>query len=319
MSAADQGMATTVIESEDQHSGQGLIYGLGAYGLWGLIPLYFRLVRHVAPLEVLAHRAAWSFVVLVLIVAVSRRWSDVRKSLTDFRTVLMLGLSTLMIAINWLTFIYAVASGQLLQASLGYFVTPLVNVLLGVVVLGESLRPSQKGSIALAALGVLVLAVMVGTLPWIAILLALSFSLYGLLRKTMPVAGLVGLMVETLAMTPLALLYLGYRVETGTATATDAATWGLLSLSGVITSVPLLLFVGAARRLRLSTLGILQYLSPTLQFLLAVFAFGEPFSMAQVASFLCTWAAVGLYATDALAVSRAKASESRVLEVVEPD
>jgi chloramphenicol-sensitive protein RarD len=292
----------------------GVLYGIGAYGLWGLIPLYFKSVAHVSALEVLAHRAAWSFLVLAVLLSLSRGWGELRRTLRNPRTALLLGLSTVLIGVNWLTFIYAVQCGQVLQASLGYFVNPLVSVLLGVAFLHERLRPYQIASIALAAAGVLVLTLLVGTLPWIAIVLAASFSLYGLLRKIMPVGGLVGVAVETCAMTPAAVAYMFYLWQTQATAATNAGTVGLLAASGVITSVPLLLFVGAARRVRLATLGILQYLTPTLQFLLAVLAFGEPFSTSQVASFACIWAAVILYTADSL-----RAARQDRLEVMEPD
>ncbi|MDD4266672.1 MAG: EamA family transporter RarD [Pirellulales bacterium] len=300
--------------SQAGRSLQGLACGLAAYGLWGLIPLYFRAVRHVPPLEMLAHRAAWSLALLAVVAGISGQWRKVRDGLRGPKAVLMLGLSTAMLSVNWLTFIYAVATAQVLQASLGYFITPLVNVLLGVLVLGERLRLNQKISIGLAAAGVGVLALAAGVLPWIALVLAASFSLYGLLRKTMPTSGLVGVLIETLAMTPPAILYLAYAEHAAVATEKDAGTWCLLALSGVVTSVPLLLFVGAARRLQLSTLGILQYLAPTMHFLVAVFVFHEPFSGAQLSSFFCIWAAVGLYAADSLAASR-----TGWIDLLEPD
>ncbi len=201
----------------------------------------------------------------------------------------MLGLSTLFIAANWLVFIYAVTSGQVLQASLGYFINPLVSVLLGVVFFRERLRPRQAFNILLALVGVLVLAGFVGKVPWIAMTLAFTFALYGLMRKIMLVDGMVSVTVETLAMTPIALAYVGYMGAADGLTANRFPNLGLLMLSGPVTTVPLLFFGAAARRLRLSTMGILQYLSPTLQFLLAVVVFQEPFSMAQIVSFACIW------------------------------
>jgi len=292
----------------------GALCGIGAYGLWGLIPLYFKTVAHVSPLEVLAHRAAWSFVVLALLVSIVGQWGELRRGVADRRTAAMLAVSSLLIAANWLVFIYAVASNQVLEASLGYFANPLVNVLLGAVLLHERLRTNQKVAIALAAVGVLVLAIRVGTLPWVAVALATTFALYGLLRKTMPMAALSGLTVETLGLTPAAVAYLGYLGWTGASAVTGPAMAGLLALSGVVTSVPLLLFAAAAQRLRLSTLGILQYLTPTLQFTLAVVVFREPFSAAQITSFAFIWTAVGVYTADALHASRLAR-----LELVEPD
>ena len=284
-------------------SRHGIIYAVAAYGSWGLIPLYFKAVVSVAPVEVLAHRALWSFAVLAVLVAVMGRWAELGRELRSGKLLAMLGLSTLLIAANWLVFIYAVISGHVLQASLGYFVNPLVNVLLGVVFLRERLRPYQTLSIMLALGGVLVLAGFVGKVPWIALTLALTFGLYGLMRKIMPVDGLVSLTVETLAMTPVALAYVVYFGATRGA-GSSLETLGLLALSGPVTTIPLLFFGAAARKLRLSTMGILQYLSPTLQFLLAVVAFREPFSTSQIVSFACIWTAVAIYTADSYRASR---------------
>jgi chloramphenicol-sensitive protein RarD len=281
-----------------------LLCGAAAYGMWGLIPLYFKAVHEVAPLELLAHRATWSFVVLAVLVYAVGRWGELWEELRSPKLLAMLALSSLAIAANWLLFIYAVVSGQVLQSSLGYFINPLVNVLLGVTFLGERLRPYQVVSIAMAAVGVVVLAAMVGSVPCLALALALTFGLYGLLRKIMPVDGLVSLTVETALMTPFALAYLGYLSEAATATAGGSRLMGLLLLSGPVTTVPLLFFGVAARRLRLSTMGILQYLSPSLQFLLAVAVFHEPFSPAKLLSFALIWTAIGIYTADSLRAMR---------------
>jgi chloramphenicol-sensitive protein RarD len=292
----------------------GILYGIAAYGSWGFFPLYFKAVASVPPVEVLAHRALWSFVVLAILVGVLGRWKELWRELHSRKLILMLTLSTLFIAANWLMFIYAVSSGQVLQASLGYFINPLVNVLLGVLFFRERLRPRQTLSIGLAVVGVLVLTAIVGEVPWVALTLALTFSLYALMRKLMPVDGLVSLTVETLIIAPAGLTYLGYLATARGHEPLTLGTVGLLMLSGPITTVPLLFFGAAARRLRLSTMGILQYLSPTLQFLLAILAFGEAFSSAQLLSFACIWAAVLIYAVDSLFAAR----EYRV-EVLEPD
>jgi chloramphenicol-sensitive protein RarD len=302
------------IDTEHRQTSHGLVFGVGAYGLWGLIPLYFKAVADIAPLEVLAHRGFWSFVVLGLILGATHRGKELAMLRESPRVILMLLASTLLIAINWLTFIYAVGTGQVLQSSLGYFILPLVNVLLGVVFLRERLRPYQWLSILLALVGVIVLGVMVNRIPWIALGLAVSFSVYGFLRKVMPVGGLVGLAIETLALTPVALAYLVYLQQTGQSTATNPTDYGVLALSGLVTTIPLLLFIAAARRLQLTTLGFLQYLTPTLQFLLAVVAFGEPFSRVQLLSFGCIWTAVFLYSLDSF-----RAARRRELELVEPD
>jgi chloramphenicol-sensitive protein RarD len=291
----------------------GVWYGIAAYGLWGLIPLYFKAVAHVAPPEVLAHRALWSFVFLAVLVRLMGRWAELWRELHSPKLVAILGLNALLIAINWLTFIYAVATRQTVQASLGYFINPLVNVLLGVVFLRERLRPLQMLSIALAVAGVLVLSGIVGEVPWIALTLAASFAFYGLMRKLTPVDGLASVTVETLLMTPLALAYLGYLAEADTLTGTGLGTIGLLTLSGLCTTVPLLCFAAAAKRLPLSTMGIIQYLTPTMQFSVAVVCFGEPFTRAQMVSFAFIWTAIGIYTADSYrAVRQAK------LDMIEP-
>jgi chloramphenicol-sensitive protein RarD len=292
----------------------GVLYGIAAYVSWGVFPLYFRTVAGFPPVEVLAHRAIWSFIMLAVLVGLLGRWSEIRRELRSRKLRRMLALSTLFIAANWLTFIYAVTSRHVLQASLGYFVNPLANVLLGVVFLRERLRSRQVLSIGLAAAGVLVLTLVGGEVPWIALALALTFSLYALMRKLMPVDGLVCLTVETLAIAPFGLAYLGYLAAATSHEPLAPANLGLLMLSGPITTVPLLFFGAAARRLRLSTMGFLQYLSPTLQFLLAVLVFREPFSTVQLLSFACIWAGVLIYAFDSL-----RASRGYPVEVLEPD
>lgn len=296
-----------------QSSKRGITYGIAAYGSWGLFPLYFKMVTSVGPVEVVAHRALWSFLVLAILIAVLGRWRELGRELRSRRLLLMLSLSTLFIAVNWLVYVYSVASGQILQASLGYFVNPLVNVLLGVVFLRERLRPYQTMSIVLALAGVLVLAGLVGEVPWIALTLALTFALYTLMRKIMPVDGLVSLTVETLAMMPVALAYLGYLAATRHGTQPSIPLLGLLVLSGPVTTLPLLFFGAAARRLRLATMGILQYLTPTLQFLLAVVVFRETFSIAQMVSFLFIWTGIAVYVADSF-----RAARQARLALVEP-
>lgn len=295
-------------------SRRGLLLGIGAYGSWGLIPLYFKAVKHVAPMELLAHRAVWSFIVLAILTRVLGRWHDLRRDLSNPRTLGLLVLSTLLIAGNWLLFLHAVISGQLLQSSLGYFINPLVNVLLGVLVFRERLRPMQIVCIAIAAASVLWLARSVDQFPWLAVSLAVSFAVYALLRKLMPVDGLISLTAETAMLMPIGIVYLAWLLGTSRATGNSPPTLGLLMLSGLVTTIPLLLFGGAARRLPLSTLGILQYLAPTLQFLLAVAVFREKLTSATLVSFSGIWVAIAIYAADSIRAHRATA-----MSVVEPD
>jgi chloramphenicol-sensitive protein RarD len=273
------------------------LLGLGAYGLWGIIPLYFRFLTHLPHWEVLAHRIFWAFLLLALVIVIRGRVPDIVRILRSPAVLTRLAASTLLIGLNWFTYIYAVFTAQILEASLGYFITPLVNVLLGVVFLGERLRPLQVISLVVAAVGVLNLALLGHGVPWIALTLACSFAVYGLIRKTVAADAMSGLFVETMLLAPPALVFLtvlqlGDRSITLTS---GIGTIGLLALSGGVTTVPLLLFAAAARRLTMASLGFLQYLAPSLQFLLAVFLFGEPFAVTQLASFACIWTAVAIY------------------------
>jgi chloramphenicol-sensitive protein RarD len=300
----DKGVGVQVVEQHQHGTRRYVLYGIVAYGLWGLLPLYFKAVSRVAPAEVLAHRAFWSFVVLAILVRLLGRWREVWQDLHRRQLVRRLGFSALLIAVNWLAFIYATETGQVLQASLAYFIGPLLNVLLGVLLFRERLWPFQILSIGIAGVGLLLFAGLVGQMPWIALTMGITGSLYGVIRKTMPVDGLVSLTVETLVMAPVALAYLGFLAARSEATAGSPGILGLLMLAGPITSVPFLLFGSAARQLQLSTMGILQYLAPTIQFILAVAIFREPFAAAQLASFACIWIAVAIYLSDSYRAAR---------------
>ena len=280
----------------------GVIYGVSAYLFWGLAVLYFRVVRHVPPLEILAHRILWSVPLLLGWLAFRGRIGDLRATLRSWRTVGILLVTTVLIAGNWLVFITAVSTGRVVQASLGYYINPLVNVLLGVVFLGERLRRLQLVSVLLAAAGVTYMAATFGRLPLISLVLAATFGLYGLLRKTVPADGPVGLTVETSLLLPMMAGYLLVLAQRGDMTFlhVDRKTDLLLLLAGLITMLPLLWFTNAVRRLRLATIGFLQYLAPSLQLLLAVVVFGEPFTRTHLVTFCCIWAALALYSADAL-------------------
>jgi chloramphenicol-sensitive protein RarD len=276
-------------------------YGLAAYLLWGFFPLYFKWVAHVPPLEVLAHRIAWSLVTLVVPLVATREWSKVRAALAQRKTLIILGATTILISTNWFVFIVAVDRGEVLQSSFGYFINPLVSVLLGCLFLGERLRRLQLVSLAFAGAGVVVLTLHLGSVPWISLVLAITFALYGLLRKIVPAGALTGLSVETLLLFPASSCYLICLGVTGKG-AFPSATIGdniLLPLAGVITAIPLLWFSAAARRLRLASIGFMQYITPTIHFLLAVVVFGEPFTRAHLAGFACIWAGLILYSYDA--------------------
>lgn len=280
----------------------GFIYGAAAYLFWGLAVLYFKLVGHVPPLEILAHRILWSVPLLLGWLAVRGRMGDLRAVLRTRRTIGILLVTTVLIAVNWLVFITAVSTGRVVQASLGYYINPLVSVLLGVVFLRERLRPLQLVSVLLAAAGVSYMAASFGSLPLISLLLAATFGLYGLLRKTVLADGPVGLAVETSLLLPVMAGYLLVLAARGDMVFLhlDRKTDLLLLLAGLITMLPLLWFTNGVRRLRLSTMGFLQYLAPSLQLLLAVTAFGEPFTRTHLVTFGCIWAALALYSVDAV-------------------
>jgi chloramphenicol-sensitive protein RarD len=299
----------------------GWAFGVAAYGLWGIIPLYFRLILHVPPLEVLAHRAVWSFLLLGLTIVALGIGSHVRAVFRDRRTLLTLAGSTLLIATNWYTYIYSVTTEQLMQASLGYYITPLANMLIGVVVLGERLRRLQIGAIVLAAAGVIVLTILRGGLPWIAVSLTVTFSLYGLLRKIARAEAMVGLFVETTLLAPIAVGYLSYLTYYGrnSFTLDGPGTMSLLVLSGLVTTVPLVCFAAAARRLRMTTLGFLQFLAPTLQAIVALTTTPEKFSEQYQWSFPLIGLAVALYLADAMWMRRRARSTEAAAEIEPPE
>lgn len=280
--------------------------GVAAYGLWGLFPIYFKAIKHVPALEVVAHRIIWCVVFLLALLLVRRNWSTALAALRSRRTIATLALTTCLIAGNWLIFIWAVAHNQLLQVSLGYFINPLLNVLLGFAFLGERLRRWQTVSVVLAVAGVAYLTYSYGKLPGVALVLAGSFGFYGLLRKTARVDALVGLTVETTLLAPLSLAFIGFEMWHGRAAflAGSVPTDVLLALAGVVTAVPLLLFTAAARRLRYTTMGFIHYLAPTGQFLLAVFVYRESFTAAHVVTFACIWAGVLVYSVEAALAAR---------------
>jgi chloramphenicol-sensitive protein RarD len=283
--------------------GRGYAYALGAYTIWGLIPAYFKLLSTARPLELMSHRVVWAFLMLIPVAWRLDRFAELRQALGSPAARLGLFTSTLLIAVNWLVYIWAVFGGRIVEASLGYFLTPLVSVVLGVLVLKERLERPVAIALGLAACGVLWLVVLSGRVPWIAAALALSFGSYGLVRKLVRGVGAVaGLTVETAFLSPLAVGYLVWAHQRGTLAflAGSPRLAVLLALAGPITAIPLLFFAGAVARLPLSSLGFLQYVSPSMQFLLAVFVYGEPFAMAQAGAFGLIWLALALFALHTL-------------------
>jgi chloramphenicol-sensitive protein RarD len=292
-----------VQEQTDAHKGAaaGLGYGILAYLIWGFFPVYFKALTRVPPFQVVSHRIIWSVLFLLIIIGWRGKWREVRGAFSNRRILALLIVSALLIATNWLVFIIAVGHAQIIQSSLGYFMTPFVSVLLGFFFLQERLRRLQLVSLLMAAIGVLLLTIQYGHIPWVALILALTFGSYGLIRKVVAVDSLTGLSVETLLLGPASLGYLIFVSWQGFGSfpALGFQTSSLLILAGVATSVPLLLFASAARRLRLATIGFLQYITPTLHFLLAVLLYKEPFTRAHLASFLFIWCGLFCYSYDA--------------------
>jgi chloramphenicol-sensitive protein RarD len=285
---------------------RGIWYGVAAYAIWGTFPLYWRLLRHIAPLQVLGHRIVWSFLLLAAILLTLRKHREVLAAATP-RIITLYAVAAVLIAINWYLFIYAVAIGRVLETSLGYFITPLVNVVLGVAILRERLRPLQWIAVALAAAGVVSLTHAYGALPSIALGLAASFGGYGLAKKKAPLGPMDGLTLETavLFVPAVACVVLTMPdVQTGAFFGYDAWTYALMMGGGFITTLPLLLFAASVRRVPLSVVGLLQYISPSIQFILGVFVLHEPFSAAQLAGFGFVWAAVIVFSIHGLFARR---------------
>lgn len=285
-------------------AGRGALAAGLCYFAWGLVPLYWKQLAGINPVELIAHRIVWSLVFLVVVIAVrhSGGFGEVRAALGDARSVGLNLLSASLLTINWLVYVWSVNTGHVLECSLGYFLVPLVNVSLGRLVLHERLRPAQWMAIGCAAVGVLLQVVQLGHVPMIALSLAATFGTYGLLRKKSPLGPLTGLTVETALLAPLAagFLFWLHLAGTGALGRVDPVSQALVLSAGVVTSVPLLLFAYGARRIRLSTLGLLQYIAPTVQFALGVWVYHEAFSPQRAASFTFIWCGLALYTADNL-------------------
>ena len=281
---------------------RGVWYAVAAYLLWGIFPIYIKLLQAVPATEILAHRMVWSLVVVAALLTLQRHWKWLRKLAADPKVILRFVATATVVSLNWGVYIWAINSNRVVDASLGYFINPLVNVLLGAMLLGERLRPVQWVAVAIAAIGVAWLTVQAGTLPWIGLVLAVSFGTYGLLRKTATLGALEGLALETALLFPLAfsyLLWLAYNHQ-NTFVDAPASIRVLLALAGPVTAVPLLLFAAGARRIPLSLLGLLQYIGPTLQLLLGVLLYHEPFVAAKAAGYALIWGALALYTSEML-------------------
>ncbi|MFH1060757.1 MAG: EamA family transporter RarD [Pseudomonadota bacterium] len=281
----------------DKRGKAGVWLATAAFAWWGLVPIYFKSVATVGALEILAHRVLWSVPVAALLVSLNRGWPQLRRDLANRRVVATLALSAVIVALNWLLFIHSVETGQVLQSSLGYFICPLLNVVMGVVFLGERPHRLQVAAVGLAALGTLNQVVEYGAVPWLALGMALSFSVYGLIRKQVAIESLGGLFLETAFLAPLALAWLVWLQHAGQLAFIHAGGgMSLLLISaGVVTALPLVWFAAGARRIPLYVLGLLQYIAPSLQFLLAVLVYDEPLSRARLVTFALVWSGVVLF------------------------
>lgn len=295
-------MSPPSIDRSTPRSISGAVFGAAAFFIWGVSPIYWKTLTAIPALEIVAHRVVWSFLLLIPLVLFRKRWKEFLSVLTNWRSVAILAATSLFVSCNWLVYIWAINNGFLLQASLGYYINPLVNVLLGTLFLRERLRSLQGLAVLLAGSGVLYLTIFYGQFPWIACILALTFGIYGLIRKIIKVGSLVGLTMETLLLTVPAL---GYLIHLDT---NDCAAFFKISLqidlllagTSVVTALPLLLFAMSARRVRLTTLGFLQYIAPSCIFMMAVFVYLEPFSAEQLISFALIWAALAVYSIDSV-------------------
>lgn len=276
---------------------KGVIYAVVAYLCWGLLPLYWRMFETMSALEVLSHRILWSFVFVAIVVTAAKRWKHMKAAIADRKSKIAVFLCALFISCNWLIFIWAVNDNHVIETSLGYYMNPLISVLFAVVFLKERLHLGQWLAIALAGVGVAMLAIQYGHIPWISISLAMSFTLYGLAKKVAKLDVLLGLTWETLIVFPISLLYLAFIHTQGTATLSTISSTSLifLLLAGIATAMPLFWFAKAAELLPLSMVGFIQYIAPTTSLLLAIFVFNEPFTSGQLISFVLIWGALILY------------------------
>ncbi|MGO4891908.1 EamA family transporter RarD [Flavobacterium sp. W21_SRS_FM6] len=290
-----------------------MLFALAAYAMWGFAPLYFKLLQALPAQEILMHRVIWSVLVLCILVIFTGKFTQVKIAAKNIKVMSILLLSGLLLAVNWLIFIWAINNGHLLDGSLGYYINPLLNVFLGRLFLQERLRPLQKAAVALAFIGVSILVISFGQVPWIALSLAATFGIYGLLRKKVAVDSLPGLLLETMMMLPFALIYwFGFSSELSDLTSNSLSLNVSLICAGIVTTAPLLCFTGAARRLRYSTLGFFQYLGPSIMFVIAVWWFNESLDMAKITTFAFVWLALAMFSFDSYRAYRSSKKQAAI-------
>jgi chloramphenicol-sensitive protein RarD len=283
-------------------SRQGVFFAIAAYTMWGVAPIYFKWLQEVPALEILSHRIIWSFVLVFILIMALRRGNRLKPVLQNKQQMARLTLATCLLGGNWFLFIWAINNNHILDASLGYYINPLLNVAIGMAFFAERMRKMQLVAIALAVVGVLIQVVSFGSVPWVALALACSFAIYGAIRKRLPIDSITGLWLETLILTPAVLVYLVFFASSSAADMTQN-TWQintLLIAAGVVTTAPLLCFTAAAQRIRYSTLGFFQYIGPSLMFILAVWVYGEPLAADKLVTFAIIWVALALYSIDTL-------------------
>jgi chloramphenicol-sensitive protein RarD len=276
---------------------KGILSGLGAYALWGFFPIYWKYLHDVPALQVIGHRIGWSFLLLLVVILVSGQWREFRAAVTQPKVIGIYSIAAILLSINWLVYVWGVNAGFIVETSLGYFINPLLSVLLGVLFLRERLRPSQWIPVSIAALGVIYLTAVYGRLPWIALSLAFSFGFYGLVKKLAPLGSLHGLTLETGIVFPVALIYLAILQVGGSGAFLHQSTLVDVFLigAGVVTTIPLLMFASAAKQIPLTVIGLLQYIAPTLQFLIGVFLYKEPFDRSHLIGFGIVWIALVIF------------------------
>ena len=295
----------SAVAAAESHPRRGFMFGLAAYGLWGVLPIYFKQLTGVAAFDIVAHRILWSLPFLALLLGLTKGWPTVAKALRHRKTMILLMTTALLIGVNWLLYVYAVNSGHILAGSLGYYLNPLANVLLGRFILKERLSRLQWAAVVIAAVGISALAVQALGQLWISLALCISFATYGLLRKVASVDAVAGLAIETGLLFPFAILWLALGFAEGVPVmGSNGSETMLLMMAGIVSMIPLLLFTAAARLLPYSTLGMLQFLAPTLQFIIAVWLYGEPFTRGHGIAFVSIWIALALYVTAILKHAR---------------
>ena len=293
---AAKGVRSSRPTGSDDNVRLGVIAALSTYVLWGVLPIFFKFLEHVEPIGVVANRILFSLILVGLILYFRRQFGEVRTALKDRRTVLAMCVSAVLIAANWLIFVIAVGNAQILEVSFGYFINPLVSVAIGMVLLGERLSRTQAAAIAIAVVAIAIQAVGLGSIPWVSLALAFSFGFYGYVRKTVNVGSAAGLAIETAVLVPISAAYIVYLLLGPIPDFyADPTTTLLLALTGPLTAIPLVLFAFAARQLRLSTIGMFQYIAPSMQFLTAVFLFSEPLTVSRLISFALIWLSLAVF------------------------